>query len=363
MIRNSGAISPIATAALAALLLVPGLALAGITTHEPGYYKMSKYKNTGESIPLNGPVIHVFSNDGKKYTSIANDNEKLDHASRVGGICDKRSQKFKSASVTVAGESHSVSGTGDHAMTTHTESFEFPFTLPSISRSPAAACNHELDKRVASGNKSKNYWMSRGFVVKYENAYEAKFTASCSGGISHGDFVSKTIETPVWIACAATDPASGSKPNSEPNPPRQPDRSRARPMPLKVVAKLEADNPGTIYSKECPARVKYTGSIYVSKPNTEVTYQIAGSDWDSPERTITIAKPGFQDITSWTQYYREKEADIGRLAASSSDSSKTPDSKGRVRLTVKSGKTTVRSDPIPYEVYCNAAKPMRIQSN
>lgn len=363
MIRKSGFSRPDQFVAVAVLLSMSALAAAGgITNHEPASYKMTKFGETGERIPLNGPVIHVFSTDGKKYTSIANDNEKLTHASRVGGICDKRLQKFKSGSVTVAGQSHSVSGKGEHVMKTHTEAFDFPFTLPDISRSPAAACNHELDKRVASGNKSRAHWFKRGFVVKYENAYEAKFEASCSGGLGKGEFKSKTIRTPVWIACAATEAASDPKPDSKPKPARKPkpEPSRARPVPLKVTAKLEADNPGTIYSKKCPVRVKYSGSIYVSKPNTEVTYQIAGSDWDSPERTITIAKPGFQEITSWTQYYREKETDTGSFASSSE---KTPDSKGTVRLTVKAGGKTVRSKQIAYQVFCNSEKPMRLKTN
>ena len=57
-----------------------------VTTHEPGTYKMTEFDNTDENIPLNGPIIHVFSKDGNRYTSISNDNENLKHASVVGGI-------------------------------------------------------------------------------------------------------------------------------------------------------------------------------------------------------------------------------------------------------------------------------------
>ena len=330
---------------------------AGVTKHEPGTYKMSKFAGTGENIPLNGPVIHVFSSDGKKYSAIANDNENLKHASTVGAICEKRSHDVKSASVKVAGTSHSVSGAGDHSMKSHTESFSFPFTMPDTPRTPVAACNFELDKRVAQSNKSRNHYLSRGFVVKYQNAYEAKFTAMCSGGLSKGKIMSKTINTPVWIACSPTDKTGDSKPNK---PPAKQMVFKAVEIPLKVSAKLVADKPGKIFASECPATVKNTGSINVSRPNTKVTYQIAGSDWESPKRTKTFAKAGDNDVTSWTQYYRVKEADIGRIASAPSDSEKGPDAKGTVRLYVQFDGGSTRSRAIGYEVYCNAEKPRAI---
>lgn len=330
---------------------------AGVTKHEPGTYKMSKFAGSGENIPLNGPVIHVFSSDGKKYSAIANDNENLKHASTVGAICEKRSHDVKSASVNVAGTSHSASGAGDHSMKSHTESFSFPFTIPDMPRTPVAACNYELDKRVAQSDKSRNYYLSRGFVVKYQNAYEAKFTAMCSGGLSKGKIMSKTIKTPVWIACDPTSNSGGSRPNK---PPAKQMVFKAVEIPLKVSAKLVADKPGKIYASKCPATVKYTGSINVSRPNTEVTYQIAGSDWKSPKRTKIFAKAGDNDVTSWTQYYRVKEADIGRIASTPSDSRKGPDAKGTVRLYVGFDGGETRSKAIAYEIYCNAEKPRAI---
>ena len=330
---------------------------AGVTKHTPGTYKMSKFAASGENIPLNGPVIHVFSSDGKKYTAIANDNENLKHASKVGAICEKRSHDVKSASVSVAGTSHAASGTGKHSMKSHTESFSFPFTTPDIPRTPVAACNHELDKRVAQSNKSRNYYLDRGFVVKYENAYEAKFTAMCSGGLSQGKIMSKTIQTPVWIACKSTSNSGGSRPNK---PPAEPVVFQAVEMPLKVSAKLVADKPGKIYASKCPAAVRYTGSINVSRPNTKVTYQIAGSDWESPKRTKTFTKAGSNAVTGWTQTYRVKEADIGRIASSPSAAQKAPDAKGTVRLYVSFDGGKTRSKAIGYEVYCNADKPKTI---
>lgn len=342
--------------AVAVILGFAGTALAAdiLMTHKPGTYKLSQFGKTGENIPLNGPVIHVFSKGKKKYDSIANDNGNLKHASVVGGICGRRSHDFRSASVKVGGTSHSVSGTGKHSLKNHTESFQFPFTLPNISRKPAAACNFELDKRVAQGNKSRAYWMNRGFVVRYENAYEATFTASCSGGISRGDFGAKKIKTPVWIACAPVKTGSG----SETETPKRAAKSRARPMPLKVRATLEATKEGTIYAKKCPVSVRYTGSIWVSKPKTTVTYQIVGAGWESPERKITFQKMGKQEISGWTQRYREKKGDRNRLAASGAGAKK-PDTAGSVRLKVKFKGGTAQSDPIPYKVFCNAEAPQR----
>lgn len=333
---------------------------ASVMNHDPGPYKMTKFGNSGEHIPLNGPVIRVYSNNGTSYTTISNDNENLQHTSTVGGICSGRSQKFRSPSIEVAGTSHSVTGAGEHAMKTHPESFEFPFTLPNIPRAPAAACNFELDKRESSSNKSREYWMQKGFVVKYENAYEANFTASCYGGVARGDFESETIKTPVWIACAAIDPGSDSKPNTEPEKPERMPASRARPVPLKVTAKLEATQQGTIYASTCPVAVRYTGSIYVSKPGTEVSYQIAGTDWDSPERTIAFSTAGTQEITGWTQRYREKESSHGQISAAPADTRKKPDASGTVKLKVKYNGGSTQSAAIPYTVYCNTEEPKNV---
>jgi len=349
------------TSKTAALLGAGILAIATATfadtvmNHEPGTYKMTKFGDSGDSIPLNGPVIHVFSKDGKSYTTIANDNENLKHASRVGGICGRRSHKFKSPSIEVAGTSHVVGGAGGHAMQTHTESFEFPFTLPDISRKPAAACNFELEKRVAQTNKTRQYWMSRGFAVRYEGAYEAKFSATCSGGLPRATYEAETIKTPVWIACAATEVSSDSKPNKLKAKPV----SRAKQMPMKVTAKLEASQKGNIYTEDCPARVTYTGSIFVSRPNTQVSYQITGSGWESPERTITIEKAGTRKITSWTQYYREKETDTKSIAAPDGNARKQADASGSAILKVKYKGGTAQSEAIPYKVFCNAAAPRR----
>lgn len=341
--------------AIAAIIGFAGSALAAeiVMTHKPGTYKMSKFGNSGENIPLNGPVIHVFSKDGKKYSTIANDNENLTHASTVGGICGRRRQDFSGASVEVAGTSHNVSGSGGHVIKNHTESFKFPFTMPNISRNPVAACNFELDKRAAQGNKSRAHWMGRGFVVRYENAYEAKFTASCSGGLARGDFDVEKVKTPVWIACAATEAAT------EPTPKRAKKR-RPKQAPLKVNAMLEATKEGVIYAPKCPVAVRYTGSIWVSRPNMTVSYQIVGNGWQAPERKLTFKKQGRQEITSWTQRYREKKGNRGGLAASPGGDKK-PDANGKVRLKVKYDGGTSQSKPIPYEVYCNAKAPTRLR--
>ena len=162
--------------------------------------------------PTNFPHQALFASDPASH----HDKSYLKHASVVGGICGRRSQDFSSASVEVENVSRSVSGSGDHVIKNHTESFEFPFTQPDIARAPAAACNFELDKRASQGSKSRQYWMQRGFVVRYENAYEAKFTASCSGGLARGEFASETIKTPVWKARAPTEVAEPKTPQRMP---------------------------------------------------------------------------------------------------------------------------------------------------
>jgi len=333
----------------------------GVANHDPGPYKMTKFGGSGENIPSNGPVIHVFSKDGKSYTTISNDNENLNFTSSVGAICSAQSQKVESASVEVAGTTHDVSGTGGHAMNKHVESFQFPFTLPNIARDPAAACNFELDKRVSKSNKSRDYWMQKGFVVKYENAYEARFWTSCAGGLARGSVESKTIKTPVWIACAATDAGSEPRPDTSGEKPKRMPASRARPMPLKVTAKLEANQQGTIYASKCPVAVRYTGSIYASKPGTTVTYQISGTGWETPERKMTFNEAGSQEITGWTQRYRESESSPGRISNAPADASKKPDASGTVRLNVKYDGGSTQSATIPYTVFCNAEEPKTMQ--
>lgn len=341
-------------AALAALAAVGVTYMAWaadiLVYHDPGTYKMSKFYVSGDSYPLNGPVIRVFSKTGAKYDAIANDNENLTHASRVGAVCT-RTKKIDTADVTVAGVSRNVHEGRNNSLRRKTVAIELPFAVPNMPRSPVAACNFELEKRAAQGGKSRTQWLKSGFVVKYDGAYEATFTVTCTG-IGRGDFSSETISTPVWIACEPSRDA-GKKPQKA-----ELKKPRGKSMPLKVSARLEASK-SVLYAPKCPTSIHFTGSIWASKPGTTVKYQIVGSDWTSPERTMTFKKAERQEVVGWTKRFDVRKAGANSLAAPSVAGA--PDADGWARVKVKFAGGRAESEKVPYKVYCNAAPPRRLQ--
>ncbi len=329
-----------------------------LVIHRPAVHKMTPYYKSGDLIPLNGPVIRVFSKTGKQYDAIANDNQNLKYAVEVGAACGS-GKKLTMASVAVDGTSKSIYEGRKRSLDNRTVVLDIPFTIPDMPRSPVAACNHELDRRVAQFGTSRESLMQRGFVVTYDNAFTSKFTVACSRPLGKGHLEVSELKTKVWIACepvglkgkpAGTGGGAGkpNTPNSKPAP---------RPRKPKVKARIEA-HPAVLHAKSCPATIRFSGKIFAMGA-TSVTYRIEGSGWRSPVRRMTFKKAGSQDIVGWTKRFAAPKRDLNKLAAPGGK--KTPDYQGWAAIRILEPRDQAGlSKKVTYKVFCNAAPPVRV---
>ena len=276
---------------------------------KPAVQKMTKYKTSGDLYPLNGPVIRVYSKDGTHYDRIANDNENLTYLVKVWASCNREIRSF---SLAINGASKNIKHTSSKGkkVKKRIEKLKTPFTLPTINRTSVKACRKELEKRVSLGHKSRNAWMASGFVVRYDNAYEAKVTGSCSAALSKGDFEVEKTALPVWIICEAVKGGQKPKP-SKPNTgssPQIPSQSATTPklMLSLIVTPKVAD--------KCPVGLKFTGKISSNRTGV-IKYRIVGREsakaWQTPIKTVKFDKAGTKTLSSWTHSYHKPDVSGG----------------------------------------------------
>ncbi|PCI31820.1 MAG: hypothetical protein COB54_08815 [Alphaproteobacteria bacterium] len=329
---------------------------------KPAVQKMSKYKTSGDLYPLNGPVIRVYSKDGKSYDRIANDNENLTYLVDVWASCNR---KIRSFSLAINGAAKNVKHTSSKGkkVKKRMEKLKTPFTLPAISRTPVKACRKELEKRVSLGHKSRSAWMVSGFVVKYDNAYEAKVTGSCSAALGKGDFEVEKTALPVWIICEAVkggQKPKPSKPNtggsgSSPQIPSQiPSQSATTPklmLSLKVAPKV---------AQKCPVGLKFTGKISSNRPGV-IKYRIVGKDapkaWQTPVKTVKFTKAGTKTLSSWTHSYHKPDMS-GGLALKTPGVPTAIKGSARIVILQKPKGAKVMGGGVKYQIWCEG-KPKR----
>lgn len=326
----------------------------------PATLKMTKYKNTKDLYPLSGPVIRVYSSDGERYDRIANDNENLSYLVDVWASCNR---KIRSLTLNVNGAEKNVKHTSSKGkkVKRRTEKIKAPFTLPNISRSPAKACRAELDKRVALGKKSRAAWMTSGFVVKYDNAYQAKVTGSCSATLGKGDFEAESTSLPVWIVCEAVKGGSTPKPHTpKPNTgsssegPKIPAKPAA---PAKVVLSLNA-SPKVL--EKCPASIKFTGKMISNRKGT-IKYRIVGSEagkaWQTPVKSIVFKQKGTKTLSSWTHSFHQPDT-TGNLALKAPGGLHAIKGSAKIVLLEKPKGAKVVGGTATYQIWCDG-KPKR----
>ncbi|RMD88557.1 MAG: hypothetical protein D6807_05475 [Alphaproteobacteria bacterium] len=328
--------------------------------HRPAKHKMKPFFKSGDMIPIDGPVIQVFSKTGKQYDAIANDHENLKYSTEVGAACGS-GKKMGLASIEIAGVSKSVYEGRKRSIDNRTVLLEFPFTLPDIPRTPVAACNHELDRRVAMTGKSRDYWLAHGFVVTYENAYTSRFTVSCSRPLLAGHLEVSELPSKVWIACLpvglSPKPApKGGKKGEAPGKPDTPPPPKPRKPLFKVRAEIAA-HPQVLYTRQCPAKIRFSGTIK-AVGRGKVVYRFEGSDWHSPNYSMNISSSGSRKTVTWTQQFDSPPASA-RLALPGGR--KTPDHQGwaAIRILAPADQAGL-SKKITYKVFCNSAPPARM---
>ena len=339
----------------------PAVADDILVVHRAATHKMKPFFKSGDMIPIDGPVIRVFSKTGKQYDAIANDNENLKYTAEVGVACGS-GKKMSLASLEIAGASKSVYEGRKRSIDNRTVLVEFPFTLPDIPRTPVAACNHELDRRMAMTGKSRAYLLSHGFVVTYENAYTSRFTVACSRPLGKGHLEVSKLPSKVWIACLpvglSPKPApKGGKKSGKPDKPGGGPTPKPRKPLFKVRASIAA-HPQVLYAKSCPAKIRFSGKIE-AVGRGKVFYRFEGKGWRSPNFSMDFTSSGSRKTVDWTQRFDPPPPASTRLALPGTK--KGPDHQGwaAIRILAPANQAGL-SKKVDYKVFCNSAPPARM---
>ena len=318
-------------------------------------HKISKYKNSGDMYPIKGPVIKVYAKGKTKYDSIANNNENMIFLFNVSASCNKKIKTFK---LGINGASKSVKHTSDKGrkVKKRIEEIKAPFTMPSISRTPAKACMNELDKRAATGNKSKDAWMKSGFVVRYDNAYEGIVTGTCSSKLGFEVFKSKKASMPVWIMCQPIKGGQTAKKNtSTKKAGGKKTEKKAKVQKLKLALNVSPK-----VSEKCPASIKFNGKITASKAGI-VKYRIIAKDgaesWKTPTKVVKFGKAGTRKISQWTHSHH-KPAPKNGYALKGSGGPSVVKGKAYIKIMDKPKNMKLSGGSVNYQIWCDG-KPKR----
>lgn len=366
--------------AVFATVLTAGSAFAQAVDYveiRSGKYKMTDYGETGDEVPRTGPVIEVYSRSGVDYDTISNDNEGLNFIVGLKGRCDGN-QRVGKAELTLPGGSERLKinkrrqaySRGFKTVTTRSA-----FTLPDIGRTPAQACMKELDRRVSRSSLSREEWIERGFVVKYDDAYRLGFALTCNQGKGWNQFGSAETSAPVWIACqpskvaaagagqeaaatASSAPDSGpaesptrlterSAPASDASPVRAAERV-IRTTSDELVSALTLNVNKEDYQGRCPVALRFSGNISASRAGI-VQYRLVDDQGNqSPLRSLKFAAAGSQNIIGWSKAFsKPREAQEG-----AEDGDSKANYEGWVRIKIVEPHEAMPSDAAVYQVTC-----------
>lgn len=321
-----------------------------------GTHKMAKGPS-GQLVPLNGPVIHVYSKDGKKY-DFADDFQKLHFTLQVKGAC-KVARKLRAASLRVGTYRKGLKVNRKNrtfASSWKTVSLTAPYMKPG-GTDPVRLCNDYLDKQAVVKKKSKASLMADGFVIRRDSGYGAQFELTCKGTFTESD--SSNVSYPVWISC---EPLKQGKKNV---PPARAAKSRARAMPLFRRASLATQQ--TRYGGPCPTWVAFHGAITAGRAGT-LRYRFE-TETETGFRTgwqeVRFDRPGTKKV-SWKRLVKTPEPPSGDRLTLKAAGDRIPIFKGWTVLRVSEppaggGKvpTFHQSKKATFTVDCNPAPARR----
>ncbi|MCG8503052.1 MAG: hypothetical protein MI755_00475 [Sphingomonadales bacterium] len=345
---------------VAAAVLLPTAALADAIDYigiKPGVAKMTQFEKSGDNVPLNQPVIRVYAKGTQKYSTIANDHQNMSVTVQVRGAC-KGLRKLNKARLYTVSHTESLSvnkKNKTYAKSWKTIGFKMPFAEPDTVRGPVAACNAELDRLDAKG-RNRYAAMKKGFVVRYDDAYDVQFDLYCKGTFTYAD--SRTTSVPVWVACEPT-PNAGRAKKTTKTLPAEPRPGAKKKEPAKLVSKVAFRVDRPTYVGVCPVKLSFTGKIHASRAGTVKYRMVSDTGRRSAERTMKFTKAGSKPV-NWTRTFKEKKAEASaastRLAAAPSAGPKrdVPDHKGWERVVITSPKGMPASKQVNYSINCRA---------
>ncbi len=299
-------------------------------------YEAWSEPKVGDPLPVGGPVIRVFSEDGDRFDFVGHTNQPVRFWGQLSGACG-RAFKISYLEIEVAGTTASVSHPdGRGAWFSRYSSVDVPHGNL-VGFDAVRACNDKLKTLAAETGRSRSELVADGFGIHFPNVIEARGILMCTG---RNNSDSDTAKLDLWVECVGKPKEDNSEvPTMKVVP--------AKLSPLITDLTFEVDRPNWV--GKCPVGLTFTGSIRTSRAGT-VKYRNVGKDGStSPTFTLTFDSAGTIAIGNWGETL-SKPKPSGTL--SSAADSNGPDVSGWRRLEIVEPTGFAPSAPADYSVTC-----------
>ncbi|MCW8985228.1 MAG: hypothetical protein OQK55_07790, partial [Thermoanaerobaculales bacterium] len=180
------------------IMAAPVAALAGgdIELREVEYTTWSK-PNFGDRLPVGGPVIRVFSEDGEKFKFIGHTDEPVRFLGLLSGSCGNVDE-IGSLRFEVAGREVSLShAEGEGRWFSRTGVVELSRTEPQGFHA-VRECNTKLKALADRTGQTRPELVADGFGIRFRNWIEGQATLTCAG---RNNSDSTTARLDIWLQC------------------------------------------------------------------------------------------------------------------------------------------------------------------
>lgn len=319
------------------VVTVPVAALAGsdVKLKEVTYESWSQPK-AGDPLPVGGPVIQVFSEDGNRFAFVGHTNEPIRFLGVLTGSCPRvRTISYLHFKVgeTTASVSHPD---GRGAWISRTGVVDVPHQeLKGFDA--VGACNAKLKTLAAETGRSRRDVVAEGFGIRYPDQIEGRAILMCSGR-NNSDADTETFD--LWVQCVGNPKAA------------KPKTQKIKAIPAKLspfIADLNFDVDRPSYVGKCPVGLVFTGSITTSRAGTVKYRTVAHDGSSSPVYTLSFGAGGMKPITKWGETLSKPDPS-GTLAAGAGG--QEPDYAGWRRLEIVEPTGFAASSRADYSVTC-----------
>jgi hypothetical protein len=329
------------------VVLAPLAARAAENVSLAGFeYQDWKKPKTGDPLPIGGPVIRVYSEDGDRFDFVGHTNQPIRFHGLLTGACAKVN-KISYLQFRVADTTASVSHpSGRGAWFSRTGTVEVPHAK--LQEFDAVrACNDKLKTLAAETGRSKNDLAAEGFGIRFPSWIEGRGILRCSG---RNNSDSDTEKLDLWVECVGNPEAAESE-----APKMKVVKATLAPFIADMSYKVDRPN----YIGKCPVGLTFTGSITTSRKGTLKYRTVAHDGSTSPTYTLSFGSAGTKAIGKWGETLSKPESS-GMLSAAPSDANE-PDYKGWRRLEIVEPAGIAPSPPAEYSVTCQD-QPLTLQA-
>ena len=289
----------------------------------------------GDRLPVDGPVIRVYSEGNDRFKYIGHTDEPVRFLGLLSGRCGT-TEEIHSLEFEVAGQEVSLShpdGTG--AWFSRTGAVELSRTEPQGFHA-VRECNSKLKALAERTGRTRSELVRDGFGMRFRNWLEGRATLTC-GDRKNSESADARFD--IWVQCGGhPGPDEPIAPPGNPVP--------AELSPLVADLTFEVDNPS--YVGKCPVGLRFTGSITTSRAGYVQYRSVADDGRTSPVDTLKFTGAGTQAITTWN----ETISDGPSGSASAASDSNGPGFKGWRRLEIIEPAGFAPSSNVDFSVTC-----------